>query len=521
MFGTKSHQLGPGSAHDELGDAAQLAEFAVLTETAAALGAFDRVLLLRREGEQLVGYPPAPAAVRLPLRGTFSGSCAQSGRAGVAAVAEEQLHPRERALLVDAGCEALLVAPLSTPEGGHSEGVVLGLKRGPLGGLEQRVLALTAQQAALRWQVRALSEGFVTQRALVRAHEDAVNGLLGSMRSAALLLDDHDRLLAANRAAEVLLGFDLGTASGQTLGQVVQAPALVGLVAGTHGTGGGPLPEVRLGDHRSMVFEVRITPIFARHGQLLWRVVALYDATSFREADELKTEFVSMVSHELRTPLTSIKAFASTLLRDEQATPEEQHEWLRIIDRECDRLAALINDLLTISRLESGRPLQLNLGEFDLMALLRDVAEVQQAAARKHTVAVRGPAALLVEGDAERLRQVAVNLVNNAVKYSPRGGEVIVEVEEAEDAVQFAVSDQGVGIRPEHLELVFEKFFQVDGGTTRRVGGSGLGLYLSRRLVEAHGGSMAARSEWGRGTTMTATVPRRAPRGEPVGTSER
>jgi PAS domain S-box-containing protein len=483
-----------------------------LAAAAQRLGGFALCLLLRRDGDWLAEHPRREDGLRLPIRGTFSGSCMNSGRANVADLSEDLLHPRERALLRAHECSYWLAMPIVLREGAQPEGLVVGLKATRLsagaGGEERAVLGLVAEQVALRWQVRALTQGVLDERARARELQGEAEGLLHSLRAAALVLTADDRVHDANRAAETLFGFDLTQVRGKRLAEVISEPDVLAILETVDATGGGGLPEVRLGDKRPIVLEVRITPVFSARGDLRRRVAVFNDTTLLRQADQLKTEFVSMVSHELRTPLTSIKAFASTLLHLD-AEPEEQREWLRIIDRECDRLTALVNDLLTISQLDSGKPLPMHLADFDLVALLREVALMQQEAARKHTVSVAGPPELLVQADPDKLRQVALNLVNNAIKYSPRGGEVQVRVEADEETVRLAVEDNGVGIRPEHLDLVFEKFFQVDGGSTRRVGGSGLGLYLTRRLVEAHGGRITAESELGRGTTVKVTLPRR------------
>jgi two-component system phosphate regulon sensor histidine kinase PhoR len=481
---------------------------------AGRLAGLAKVFCLRIEGESLVEMLPAEEPLRLPLRDSLSGNVATSGRAQVADLTEEQLHARERALLRATDCAYWLAAPIVAGEGAAPEGVVVGLKPPPLGagaGEEERTaLSLVAENVALGWHLTRSFAAAQAERARARLQEGVAEGILHSLRAPALVLSEDGLLHDANRAAEALFDFRLPAVRGRPLSGVVTDPQVLEVLAQVDATGGGNLPEVRVGANRDVVLEVRINPIFDARGELRWRVVVFNDTTVLRQADELKTEFVSMVSHELRTPLTSIKAFAATLLRDNTASPSDQREWLRIIDRECDRLTALVNDLLIISRLESGRPLSMHFSEFDLMTMLKDVGEAQQAAARKHTVVLRGPAQVTLEADQDKIRQVFINLVNNAIKYSPRGGEVVVQVESTETSLRVLIQDQGVGIRPEHLNLVFEKFFQVDGSTTRRVGGSGLGLYLTRRLVEAHGGSVWAESELGRGTTVVVLLPKRA-----------
>ena len=495
-------------------DVSETEHLASLFETACRLGGLTACLCLRADGARLVEYGGRDVPCSLPIRDSFAGACFSNGRAGVTHLGEDLLHSHERTMLRNEDCHFWLAVPIVVDEGQGAAGVVVAYKPPPLGPgsgeLERGAVGLVAEHIGLRWKARDLSVALQAERARTRLLEGEAEGILHSLRAAAIVLDADDRLHDANRAAETLLDFHLPHARGRLVEEVIGDELIRGVLAESDATssGGAPLPEVRVGANHEVVLEVRISPVFDSRGELRWRVVVFNDTTVLRQADELKTEFVSMVSHELRTPLTSIKAFAATLLRDESAQPNDQREWLRIIDRECDRLTALINDLLAISRLESGKPLSMHHSRFDLMALLRDVGEAQQAAARKHTVVVQGPPEAILEADRDKVRQVFTNLVNNAIKYSPRGGEVAVTVEMTEAEARILVRDSGVGIRQEHLNVVFEKFFQVDGSSTRRVGGSGLGLYLTRRLVQAHGGKVWAESELGRGTTIVVVLPR-------------
>ncbi|MBI5832177.1 MAG: PAS domain-containing protein [Armatimonadetes bacterium] len=477
------------------------------------LGDLVGVLILRADDDKLVSVQE-PETLRMPAAEAFVGGCLSTGRALVANAGEERLHPRERALLAERGADFMLAVPVLVDPAGRPEGVVVGFQKliaGSAGGDQARLaLSLLAEHVAMsrRWHLAMAQAQEASDRALQSSGE--AEGILHGVRAPALVLTADNRLHDANRAAEVLLGFHLPRGRGKLVSEVIAEPTIVAVLCDTQTTGGGKAPEVRLSRPEEVILEVRISPVFDARGELRWRVVVLNDTTTVRQADELKSDFVSLISHELRTPLTSIKAFAATLLRDEGARPEDQREWLKIIDHECDRLTALVNDLLVISRLDSGRPLVLNWQSVELMPLLEAVAEAHQASAHRHHIEVVGPERIALSADADRLRQILANLVSNAIKYSPRGGQVEISAEETTDDVRILVRDQGVGIRPEHLNLVFEKFFQVDGSTTRRVGGSGLGLYLTRRLVEAHGGSVWAESELGKGSTLVVVLPKHA-----------
>lgn len=223
----------------------------------------------------------------------------------------------------------------------------------------------------------------------------------------------------------------------------------------------------------------------------------------------MRQEFVANVSHELRTPLTSIKGFVETLLAgnlDDRALTER---FLKIISGETDRMIALINDLLDLSRIESGKQ-PLNLEPVDLKELFDDTIMILQskADAKKMTVQNLIYDPVTVEGDAKLLKQVAINLLDNAIKYTPEGGTVTVEAVKSPDEVEIIVSDNGVGIPAQHLDRVFERFYRVDKGRSRNMGGTGLGLAIVKHIVDKHKGSICAESRVGKGTKMRLTLPR-------------
>jgi signal transduction histidine kinase len=234
-------------------------------------------------------------------------------------------------------------------------------------------------------------------------------------------------------------------------------------------------------------------------------------AAAAREAERLKSELLSTVSHELRTPLGAIKGFASGLLHyGDRLDEAERMESLRSIDHAADRLTELIDNLLDLQRLEAGR-LTVVHGMIDLAELATMVVTEMAPRAPNHTLdLVIAPDIPPVMGDARRLRQVLQNLVENAVKYSPDGGRIAVRLLAPPGVVELRVEDDGVGIPPDQLHAIFERFHRVDNSATRRIGGTGLGLSIVKGLVTAHGGTIRAESEGeGRGSTFVVTLPTR------------
>lgn len=229
---------------------------------------------------------------------------------------------------------------------------------------------------------------------------------------------------------------------------------------------------------------------------------------ALREANRLKAELISTLAHEMRTPLTSIKGYSTALLMEETAfDPEAQREFLEVIDEECDTLQDLVHDLLESSIIDAGL-LKLEPQPMMLARLSKNVVDDIAHRTDKHRFLVDFPEDFpIVDADPHRIEQVLRNLLDNAVKYSPDGGLIVVRGEVEENEIVVSVADQGVGIAPEHLNRLFEKFFRVQSGLGRHVVGSGLGLPISHTIVESHGGRIWAESQVGQGSTFYFTLP--------------
>ena len=229
---------------------------------------------------------------------------------------------------------------------------------------------------------------------------------------------------------------------------------------------------------------------------------------AFKEANRLKEELISTLAHEMRTPLTSIKGYSTALLMEEvefnQAT---QREFLQIIDEECDVLQDLIHDLLESSIIDAGL-LKLEFQPTLLPRLARAAIEDLVHQSSKHQFAVDFPPEFpIVDADPQRISQVLRNLVDNAIKYSPEGGLIVVRGEVQPDEVIVSVADQGLGIAPEHLNRLFEKYFRIETGLVRHVVGSGLGLPIAHTIIGSHNGRIWAESKLGEGTVLYFSLP--------------
>jgi signal transduction histidine kinase len=226
-----------------------------------------------------------------------------------------------------------------------------------------------------------------------------------------------------------------------------------------------------------------------------------------RESDRLVDEFVALISHELRTPLTSIIGYLELTLEDGNLT-EEQRGYLDVVDHNADRLLQLVDDLLFVAQLEAGQ-LEVRPSELDLAAVARKaVAEAQpRAAANGITLTCDADAAVPLEADKGRMFRMLDKLVSNAIKFTPAGGEVRVSVSNADGVVRLEVADTGIGIAADDQDRLFERFFRASTVVEQHFPGTGLGLYITRAIVKAHGGSITVCSEPGEGASFSVALP--------------
>ena len=246
--------------------------------------------------------------------------------------------------------------------------------------------------------------------------------------------------------------------------------------------------------------------------------IVMQDISSLKEAERLKDEFVALVSHELKNPLTSIKGYTQ-LLRAQLETragwslSEQERLCLNVVEEEADRLAALASDVIDVSRLQSGR-LVLRMDDLDLSALTRQIVERLQITTKEHVLCLRTqPESIWIRADRNRLEQVLLNLIGNAIKYTPAGGTIEVTVTQARDeqSVQVTIQDHGIGIPREQQARLFSRFSRASNAAAHGITGTGLGLFLCRELIERHGGRIWLESEEGQGSTFSFVLPSTPP----------
>lgn len=334
-----------------------------------------------------------------------------------------------------------------------------------------------------------------------------------SLTAGLMLISTERRLLQINATARAIFQAPADSL-GKDVEDIVKDTAFIEAIEkAIEGAEPGKVEtHLTIGGHER-IYESQFASVLGQDGKGIGVVAILADVTEIRNIDRMKSSFVAMASHELRTPLTAIKGFSSTLLEglDEQIYGiEDQREFLGIVVGECDRLRRLIDDLLNTSRIEAGESLKPNYTEVDIKTLLEKVQKVQQQATTKHTVKLEINSELpkLMVGDEDKLDQILTNLLNNAIKYAPGGGDVTIHAKIDGDVLEVGIRDQGLGIPKDHLQKVFERFHRVNNEDNRKIYGTGFGLFLVKHLVEhVHFGKIWAESEVGKGSDFIFRIP--------------
>ncbi|MGB8954195.1 MAG: ATP-binding protein [Tumebacillaceae bacterium] len=257
---------------------------------------------------------------------------------------------------------------------------------------------------------------------------------------------------------------------------------------------------------------VTMVPLYEKNGTTLRGVVAvLRDITDERTLEKMRQDFIANVSHELRTPLAMMQGYSEALLDEFGDDPEQRQELTQIILDETHRMRRLVNDLLDLAQLESGQ-FQMNTEEVDMSHLIRRIGRKFTTVSHERGVAIQlqvpeGVPPLIVHGDSDRLEQVFTNLVDNAFRHTPQGGQILLTLTHEAGSAHVSVRDTGEGIPPEDLPFVFDRFYKVDKARTRSKGGTGLGLAITRNIVKNHHGDIVVESEVGKGTTFNVLLP--------------
>ena len=332
--------------------------------------------------------------------------------------------------------------------------------------------------------------------------------LFDSMVEGVLLLDRDNRVALINQAVEQLFGLS-SDIRGMTVMEAFRFNDLQDIVNRAIVDGRALGAELELPGLDNRVLQVNAAVYLNPDGEAQGMILVFHDLTRIKQLENTRKEFVANVSHELRTPLSMIKGYVETLVDGAKDDPEVAPKFLQTIQKHADRLTFLIEDLLTISRLESGQII-LNKQVIDLAALAHRIADELKDRAKKRNVSfiIDIPEDTRASADSERLHQALFNLLDNAIKYGGENTEVTVSSKtDSSGQIEVSVKDQGPGIPPEATERIFERFYRVDRARSREQGGTGLGLSIVKHIIQSHGGEVWARNAAEGGAVFYLTLP--------------
>jgi two-component system phosphate regulon sensor histidine kinase PhoR len=374
----------------------------------------------------------------------------------------------------------------------------------------------TALVVHLCWRRKHLRDQTATRAAIDKleaAHARAAlqiqkqqEAIFNSMIEGLLLLDESGRIQLANRAFGQLFEIQHDV-RGKTIIEALRLSALAELVESVTANNQLLGHEVRLAGLSDRWLQINAASVTDDHGNKRGAILVFHDLTRLKQLERTRQEFVANVSHELRTPLSLIKGYVETLLDGAKDDPEVQTKFLQTIQRNSERLQFLIEDLLTISELESGR-IQMNLQKTALRPMVEKIfADLGARAQAKKVVLSNNLPDVAVKADPERLQQVFSNLVDNAIKYGRAEGSVAVSGKPVDGGLfEVCVQDDGRGIPADSLEHVFERFYRVEKARSREQGGTGLGLSIVKHIIQSHGGRVWAKSELNKGAAFYFTL---------------
>jgi two-component system phosphate regulon sensor histidine kinase PhoR len=360
---------------------------------------------------------------------------------------------------------------------------------------------------SMNWMAAQLDEKIQT----IERQANEQEAVLSSMVEGVLAVDANEHIIHMNRSAADLVAMDPEEAEGKALQEVVRNSDLQRFVKKTLASQNPMEGDLVFHNGHDRFLQVHGTILRDAHEQSIGALIVLHDVTKLRRLENVRRDFVANVSHELRTPITSIKGFVETLQDGASEDPEAAQRFLKIVARQADRLNAIVEDLLSLSRIEQGAERgDIPLEGTRIRAVLEAAIQTCRHKAKKKDIelALDCDRDLATQLNAELLEQAVVNLIDNAIKYSDTGSSVRVQAVAPDAGIAIAVQDHGCGITAEHLPRLFERFYRVDKARSREMGGTGLGLAIVKHIAQAHGGTVGVESEPGKGSTFTICLPR-------------
>jgi two-component system, OmpR family, phosphate regulon sensor histidine kinase PhoR len=364
--------------------------------------------------------------------------------------------------------------------------------------------------------INGMADSLQTQLRTIRDNEDLLQSVLNNMTGGIVMVNGAGQIILVNRAAERMLGINAEVITGKSYRELKQHYELTKLMEQGLESKEGFHEERNIYYPVESIIRLDGVAMMQEEEQESYRgmLFLLQDVSDIRRLERMRSEFVANVSHELKTPLAAVKGFAETLLGGGVTDERTSRSFLQIIYDESERLNRLIGDILELSKIESKR-IQMDYSPIHLSAFFDTISEMMRTVAEKKRISLELdiPEELFMEGDEDKLRQIFMNLLSNAISYTQEGGRVKLTALEkhshgnAEDIVEFIVKDSGIGIPKKDLPRIFERFYRVDKARSRGSGGTGLGLSIVKHLVDLHHGTIKVESELGIGSSFIIELP--------------
>jgi len=354
-----------------------------------------------------------------------------------------------------------------------------------------------------------MSEELENKIRVISEDKNKMKVVLSSVIEGIIAIDKEGRIILFNNALKNMTDYSSDRVLGKFHWEIIRNNQLNELLKEVLQKGQPLTQEITIFSPQEKIFRASANPL-TKKNEVWGAVVVLNDITEIKKLEKMRSEFVANVSHELRTPLTSIQGFVETLKDGAINDPGKAQYFLEIIEKQSNRLNNLIEDILQLSKIES-QEIIMNLQSINLRDLIdKTISEFKKKIEQKnHKIKINiSPQLPLIKADPEQIEVVFRNLLDNAIKYTPNGGEIYISAFEKAENIYIEISDNGIGISAEHLPRIFERFYRVDKDRSRKLGGTGLGLAIVKHIVQAHGGTIGVESKPGKGSKFFFTLPK-------------
>lgn len=342
----------------------------------------------------------------------------------------------------------------------------------------------------------------------LEAQYNSIRIVLESMVEGVIAIDKDTKIVSVNSSFEKIFGIIKKEAEGRFFLEAIRNNDISEIISKALGGGKFISQELNLVWPIQGIFQVNASPILENNA-IVGCLIVIHDITEIRKLEKIRSDFVANVSHELKTPLTSIKGFVETLLEGALEDKQNSRHFLQIVQDNANRLDNLVNDLLDLSYLES-KAAALEKNEVKISNLVEDILGGFNSQLKKKNITAKNdfPADLVIRADKDKIIQVLINLIDNAIKFNRENGTIKIYSAESGDKIKFLVEDYGIGIPPKDISRIFERFYRVDKARSRELGGTGLGLSIVKHIIDLHGGSVGVESTEGLGSKFWFILPK-------------